>query len=117
MARTRDDYDDDEDRPRRRRDRDDDYDDDYDAPRSRRNLGPLDRTFRDTNIVVLVLFGCCCGIIAFILSLVCVLTARDEKAKSNALVVMIISGILVVANIIMYATGQVNFMNQMNNGR
>jgi hypothetical protein len=70
--------------------------------------------YRDTNIVILVLFGCCCGLIAFVMSLVCYFTARDEKAKSNSMVVIIISGIMMVLNIIAVATGQ---LNQLNRGR
>ena len=96
--RRRDDDDDDaDDRPRRRR-RDDDYDDD--RPSRSGDLGPLDKMFRDTNTVVLVLFGCCCGVIAFILSLICYLTAKNEKAKSNAMLVLIISGVMTVLNVI-----------------
>jgi hypothetical protein len=99
MARDRDDdYDD---RPRRRDD-DDDYDD---RPRRPARLGPLDKTFRDTNIVVLVLFGFCCGIIALALSLVCLLTAKDEKAKSNAMIVVIVSGLMTVIGVGLQLTG------------
>jgi hypothetical protein len=88
-----------EDRPRRRRRRRDDDDDDSPASRSG-DLGPLDKMYRDTNIVVLILFGCCCGFIALILSLVCYFTAKDEKAKSNALLVIIISAVLTVISIV-----------------
>jgi FtsH-binding integral membrane protein len=84
---------------RKRRDDDDDYDDDYeDRPVP---LGPLDKTFRDTNIVVLVIFGLCCGIIAFVLSLVALLTGKDPKAKSNATTVMVISIVMIVVGIIL----------------
>jgi hypothetical protein len=104
--RRRDDRDDDDDRPRRRDDRDD-YDDD--RPRRRRGgeMGPLDKMFRDTNIVFLVLFGICCGIIALVLSAVGYFTAKDEKAKSNAMLVLIISGIMSVVGIILRVTGVV----------
>ena len=85
MARSReDDFDDD--RPARR--------DDDDRPARGGQLGPLDKMFRDTNIVILILFSLCCGLIAFILSLIGVLTAKDPKAKSNATLVLIISGIV-----------------------
>ena len=104
QRRPRDEDDEPEERPRRRR-----RDDDDDAPSSRSgDLGPLDKMYRDTNIVVLILFGCCCGLIAFIMSLICYLTAKDPKAKSNAMIVLIISGILTVLNIIAAATGQLN---------
>ena len=82
----------------RRRSDDDDYDDDYDdrpVP-----LGPLDKTFRDTNIVVLVFFGLCCGIIAFVLALVALLTGKDPKAKSNATTVLVISIVMIVIGVI-----------------
>ena len=99
MARSRDrDYD------------DDDLEDDIE-PRGRGRsssggaAGPLDGMYRDTNIVVLILFGCCCGIIAFVLSLVAYITAKDSKAKSNAMIVLIISGVMVVLNIIAAVTG------------
>lgn len=108
MARRRDDdYEDDDydDRPRSRRRDDDDYDD---APRSRGGeKGPLDNMFANTNIVVLILFSCCCGLIAFILALVAYLTGKDPKAKSNALIVMIVSGILSVVGIIAQVVGGV----------
>ena len=96
MARSRDD-DDDDDLPRRRRRRDEDEDDEEDdRPRRRRKrssggeMGPLDGMFRDTNIVVLVLFALCCGLIAFILSLIAVITAKDPTAKSNAMTCLIV---------------------------
>lgn len=69
----------------------DDYDDDRDRPEP---LGPLDKMYRDTNVVVLVIFGLCCSYIAFILSLVALLTAKDPQAKSNATICLIISGIV-----------------------
>ncbi len=60
----------------------------------------MDAFFGNTNTVLLVLFGCCCGLIALIVSLIGVNTCTDEKAKSNAKMVLIISGIMVVLNII-----------------
>jgi len=110
--RPRDRDDDEDDRPRRRRRRDDN-DDDYEGS-GPKEFGPLDKTFRDTNIVVLIIFGCCCGIIAFALSLACMLTAKDQKAKSNAMIVLIISAIVSVLHTVSLATGQ---FNQMNFGR
>lgn len=76
--------------------------DDYDDLPAPKALGPLDKTFRDTNIVLLILFGVCCGIIALALSLVGFLTAKDPKAKSNAMIVLIISGIIVALNLVYY---------------
>lgn len=68
-------------------------------------LGPLDKMYRDTNIVILVIFGICCGLIAFILSLVAYLTAKDEKAKSNALIVMIVGAVLTAIGIVAQVGG------------
>jgi len=100
MARERDDYDDYDNKPRRRDDRDDDYDDD---PRSRpvRQLTGLDKTFAETNVVVLVLFGLCCGGIAFILGVVGLVTCKDETAKKNAMITTIVGGISAALGIIL----------------
>lgn len=100
MAKDRDDDidDRDDDRPRRRRD-------DEDEDRPKEQLGPLDKMYRDTNVVVLVLFGMCCGLVAAVLSLVCFLTAKDPKAKSNAMIVLIVGGIMFAISIILQLTG------------
>ena len=67
--------------------------------------------FANTNIVILVLFALCCGIIALVLALVCYFTAKDPKAKSNALVVIMIDVVLTVVQVIVYATmGAAAFM-------
>lgn len=89
------------------RERDDNIDDDYDDRPSRSGgaMGPLDGMYRNTNIVVLVLFGICCGLIAFVLSLVAFLTAKDPKAKSNAMLVMLISGILSALGLVLQFAG------------
>lgn len=68
-------------------------------------LGPLDKTFRDTNIIVLIIFSVCCGLIALAIGLVGLLTAKDPKAKSNAMLVVIISGILSAVGIAMQFLG------------
>jgi hypothetical protein len=96
------------------RERDDDYDGSGEGsgPPPSGALGPLDNTFRNTNIVVLVLFGICCGLIAFILSLVCYLTAKDPKAKSNALLVMIVGAALTVISIVLQFTGALAGLNR-----
>jgi hypothetical protein len=87
-----------------RRDDYDDRDDDIRQP-----MGPLDKMYRDTNIVVLIIFSVCCSGIAFILSLIAVLTGKDPKAKSNATISLIISAILavigVIANVVMMSQG------------
>jgi hypothetical protein len=97
------DDDDEGDLPRRRRRRRDEDDDDYDDERPRRRrggeMGPLDGMYRDTNIVVLVLFALCCNGIAFILSLIAVVTAKDPTAKSNATVCMIVAIVVTVLGV------------------
>jgi len=92
------------------RERDDDYEDDADDERPARrsknsgsggNLGPLDKMYRDTNIAVLIIFGVCCNWIAAILSAVAFFTAKDPKAKSNALIVMIIGVIVAIVGTVL----------------
>jgi hypothetical protein len=88
------------------RERDENIDDDYDDRPARAGaMGPLDGMYRNTNIVVLVLFGLCCNGIAFILSLVAFLTAKDPKAKSNAMMVMIIGGVVTAISIVLQVAG------------
>lgn len=65
-------------------------------------LGPLDKMYRDTNIVILVIFGVCCSGIALILSLVAYFTGKDAKAKQNAMIVAIIGGAIMAVNVIFY---------------
>lgn len=79
-------------------------DDDLDTPASGA-MGPLDGMYRNTNIVILILFAVCCQLIAFVLSLVAFLTAKDPKAKSNAMLVMLISGILMAIGLVLQFTG------------
>jgi hypothetical protein len=81
----------------------DDYDDD--VPSRRVEKGPLDGMFGNTNIVVLVLFALCCGLIALVLALVCYFTAKDPKAKSNAMVVIVIDVVLFIVGIIIQVAG------------
>ena len=80
-------------------------DDDYDDRPSSGAKGPLDGMYANTNVVVLVLFGLCCGLIAFVLSLVAYLTAKDPKAKSNAMLVMAIGGAMMILGIILNVAG------------
>jgi hypothetical protein len=65
----------------------------------------LDRMFRDTNIVVIILFGLCCGQIALILGIVGLALCKDPKAKQNATIVVAISVVNIVISIILFATG------------
>jgi hypothetical protein len=98
----------DEDEPRPPRSR---RDEDPDEPRRGDVVakGPLDNMFANTNIVVLVLFGICCSGIALILGIIALATGRDERAKSNALIVTIIGGILTVLYLIAQFTGMLAF--------
>jgi hypothetical protein len=95
MARSREDEYEDDDRPRRRRD------DDDDGPRGSQSkqLTGMDGMFANTNIVVLILFGLCCGEIALILGIVGLAVCKDEKAKQNAMIVTVISAILTVVHV------------------
>jgi hypothetical protein len=74
---------------------------DYDEPRIRRSeLGWLDRQFLDTNMVLLVIFSLCCGVIALTFGVIGVCTCQHPDAKQKALVVTIISGIMVVLGVV-----------------
>ena len=47
--------------------------------------------YSSTNVILLVLFGAICSGLALILSLVAYFTGKDAKAKSNALIVIVVS--------------------------
>ena len=59
-------------------------------------MGWLEQQFANTNIVILVIFGICCGGIAAIIAAIAYFTGTDPKAKQNALIVMIIGAIMAV---------------------
>ena len=87
--------------------RDDAEDDGFDhRPRRRRGgggrgSGPLDALYASpTNLIFLIPFGLCCGLVAFILSLVAFLTGKDPRAKTNAVVVLIVSGMMMVIGVL-----------------
>jgi hypothetical protein len=61
-------------------------------------LTGLDGMFAKTNIVLLILFGFCCGYIALILGIVGLVACQDPRAKQNALIVTIISGIMAIVH-------------------
>ena len=63
-----------------------------DAPRSQ--MGWLEQQFANTNIVVLCIFGFCCGWLAAIIAAIAYFTGTNPTAKQNALIVMIIGGIV-----------------------
>ncbi|HEY1861350.1 MAG TPA: hypothetical protein VGG61_13405 [Gemmataceae bacterium] len=56
-------------------------------------LTGLDGMFAKTNIVLLILFGFCCGQIALILGIVGLVACKDPRAKQNAMVVTIIAAV------------------------
>jgi uncharacterized membrane protein len=68
-------------------------------------LGPLDKLFRDTNVVILVIFGLCCSLIAVILGLIGMLTAKDSKAKSNATLTLIVGGVSMALGVVLNVMG------------
>jgi hypothetical protein len=70
--------------------------DDLDGPSRPTGSGPLDGMFANTNIIVLVIFAFCCSTLALILSIIAFLTAKDPKAKNNAMIVMIVGAIITV---------------------
>jgi hypothetical protein len=58
----------------------------------------MDGLFAKTNIVLLIIFAVCCNslfLLPLILGIVGLITCKDPRAKQNALVVTIISGIIV----------------------
>ena len=90
------------DRPRRRRRRRrDDDDDPYYRERdiSLRKRSWIEKELINTNIVILVLFGLCCGGIALIVGIIGLITSQDPEAKQKALVLTIISGIMVALGV------------------
>ena len=56
-------------------------------------LTGLDGMFAKTNIVLLVLFGFCCGQIALILGIVGLVACKDPRAKQNALIVTLVAAL------------------------
>jgi hypothetical protein len=79
-----------------------DYDDD-DRPARRPSggeMGPLDKMYRDTNIVILIIFSLCCGIISLVMNLIAFFTAKDPVAKGNAKTALIVSAIMAVIGVI-----------------
>jgi hypothetical protein len=96
---------DDPDRPRRRDD-DDDYED---RPRRPPQRAGLDGMFLDTNMVLLVLFGICCGGIALILSIIELAIGKHPEAKRRATIVLIISAIMTAVGLVAQFAGLFQF--------
>jgi hypothetical protein len=65
----------------------------------------MDAFFGNTNIVLLVVFGFCCGFIALIVGIIGLVTCKDPKAKQNALIVTILGCILPVLGFILRIAG------------
>ena len=74
-------------------------DDDLDRIR-RRPQGGMDGFFLNTNMVLLVIFGFCCGGIAMIVGIIGLCICKDPDAKQRAMVVTIIGAIMAVLNVI-----------------
>ncbi len=90
------------------------YDDDDidDLPARKKELSGMDSMYANTNIVILIFFALCCNglcLAPLILSIIGTFTCTDEKAKANAKLSLIISGIMVflavVINIVRFAIG------------
>jgi hypothetical protein len=74
------------------------YDDDDDIDISRlkrpdREPNWLDQQFRNTSIVILVLFALCCGEISLIFGILGVCLCTDRTARTNATIVLVISAV------------------------
>ena len=73
--------------------------------------GPLDSLFANKSIVVLVLFGTCCGQIALLLSIICLATAKDPAAKRNAIITLIVSVLVNTIGGIAYVVWTITTIN------
>ena len=74
------------------------------------DLTGLDRMFARTNFVLLILFGICCNGIALILGIVGLIVCKDPTARTNALIVTIIGGIIAAIGVVVQvlrATGKI----------
>ena len=71
-----------------------------------RRLTGMDGLFGNTNIVALILFGFCCGTIALVLGIVGLVTCTDPRAKQNAMIVTLISGIMHVVGLVARLSGR-----------
>ena len=56
----------------------------------------IEQQFKNTNIVLLVIFSVCCSLIALVFGILGLAMSKDPEAKQKALVVTIIAGIMVV---------------------
>ena len=76
-----------------------------------RQLSGLEKFYVDNFVIAIILSVCCNGLflIPLILSAITFFTAKDPKAKNNAMICMIISIVLVGIGIVM------NFLGVMGN--
>ena len=65
------------------------------------NAGPLDSLYRN-NYVLGIILSLCCGIVGLVLSIICVVTAKDPVAKKNATICLIISIAAPVIFLVLY---------------
>jgi Na+/pantothenate symporter len=71
-------------------------------------LSGLEKFYVD-NFVIAIIISVCCGIIGLVLNLVAFFTAKDPKAKNNAMICLIISAVLSALGIAL------NFMGVLGN--
>jgi hypothetical protein len=84
--------------PRRRRP---DDADELDRPRRQAEEGWLDKQFAGTSVVVIVLASLCCGVFALVFGIVGLASCQNPKARDNAKLMVIISGIMVGLGIVL----------------
>jgi hypothetical protein len=63
---------------------------------SPQQLSGLDRFFVE-NFILAIVLSVCCNVVGLVLSVLGVLTCKDPKAKSNALICLIVWAVLHVA--------------------
>lgn len=86
--------------------------DDLDRPAKPGGLDGMMTNMAVVVILALVSFFCC-PLIGGILGLIGVLTCKTADGKRNSTIILIVSIVSIVINIILNATGVVNFNQQM----
>jgi hypothetical protein len=88
-------------------------DDDYDRPAAA--PGGMDGFL--SNMVAVVILALvsffCCPLIGLILGIIGMITCKTSVAKKNATILLVVSVLSIALNIILNATGVVNFNQQM----
>jgi hypothetical protein len=77
-----------------------DDDDDLPSVEKKQPLSGLDRFFANTNIVILVIFAFCCGCIPLVIGIIGLISCKDAKAKSNAMIVTIVAAISTLIGVV-----------------